>query len=354
MIDRVEIDETVQTVKIPESTNLTVINNEISVEILENQKIYIQEISNQIELQKATTVYLTEELVNVIEVGGGSGGVSDHGVLTGLGDDDHAQYLKADGTRALSASWNAGNSITGLTSISGSGNLGIDAGSSNRIEIASDLLVADKSNLRCGINLGAGVIPGALLHAKNSASESRAEMLFEAANAGQFVSFTAKDASGNTFGFSRSTTFLGDLLFPYNGTTVARLATDGKMRFGTFNAPTHGVDSDLGIRSRGAFVRNRTNVVDVNYTVLSTDNVIFYTSLTAARSVTMISAATATNGQEFVIKDTTGNAAANNITINRSGSDTIDGATSYTINTNYGYVVLVKTGTSTFGVIAKG
>jgi len=34
-------------------------------------------------------------------VGGGGGGVTDHGALTGLGDDDHTQYLKVDGTRAL-------------------------------------------------------------------------------------------------------------------------------------------------------------------------------------------------------------------------------------------------------------
>ncbi|RLI51516.1 MAG: hypothetical protein DRP09_19185 [Candidatus Thorarchaeota archaeon] len=32
----------------------------------------------------------------------GSGGVSDHGELTGLGDDDHTQYLLADGSRFVS------------------------------------------------------------------------------------------------------------------------------------------------------------------------------------------------------------------------------------------------------------
>lgn len=33
----------------------------------------------------------------------------DHGALTGLGDDDHTQYLLAAGTRALSADWDAGS-----------------------------------------------------------------------------------------------------------------------------------------------------------------------------------------------------------------------------------------------------
>ena len=30
-----------------------------------------------------------------------AGGSSDHGALTGLGDDDHTQYLRADGSRGL-------------------------------------------------------------------------------------------------------------------------------------------------------------------------------------------------------------------------------------------------------------
>ena len=44
-------------------------------------------------------------------IGGVSGGsapspsITDHGSLTGLGDDDHTQYLLADGTRALTDNW---------------------------------------------------------------------------------------------------------------------------------------------------------------------------------------------------------------------------------------------------------
>lgn len=39
---------------------------------------------------------------------GGGGGTLDHGVLTGLGDDDHPQYLLAAGTRALTGDWTTG------------------------------------------------------------------------------------------------------------------------------------------------------------------------------------------------------------------------------------------------------
>ena len=35
-------------------------------------------------------------------------GATDHGALTGLGDDDHSQYLLAAGSRALTGHWNAG------------------------------------------------------------------------------------------------------------------------------------------------------------------------------------------------------------------------------------------------------
>lgn len=38
-------------------------------------------------------VYIEDVIVNVSGDGGGGGGVTDHGLLTGLGDDDHTQYL---------------------------------------------------------------------------------------------------------------------------------------------------------------------------------------------------------------------------------------------------------------------
>jgi len=44
------------------------------------------------------------------ESSGAEGGKLDHGLaLSGLGDDDHTQYLLANGTRTLSADWNVGN-----------------------------------------------------------------------------------------------------------------------------------------------------------------------------------------------------------------------------------------------------
>ena len=53
--------------------------------------------------------------------GGGGAGVTSHSSLSDLGNDDHAQYLRTDGTRALSGNWNAGaKSITTTSTLSGS------------------------------------------------------------------------------------------------------------------------------------------------------------------------------------------------------------------------------------------
>jgi len=49
------------------------------------------------------------------------GSVADHGALAGLSDDDHIQYLLADGTRVLAGAWDMGSQI--LT------NVNIDSGS---------------------------------------------------------------------------------------------------------------------------------------------------------------------------------------------------------------------------------
>jgi hypothetical protein len=50
---------------------------------------------------------LTGNKFNLIS--GGGGGVTDHGALTGLGDDDHTQYLLVNGTRAMTGDLNMGN-----------------------------------------------------------------------------------------------------------------------------------------------------------------------------------------------------------------------------------------------------
>lgn len=53
----------------------------------------------------------------------------------------------------------------------------------------------------------------------------------------------------------------------------------------------------------------------------------------------------------LLIKDISGAGAANNITINRAGADTIDGATSFTITSNYGGVKLRRVAATLWGIV---
>jgi hypothetical protein len=46
---------------------------------------------------------------NYVDTYGGGGGVTDHGALTGLSDDDHTQYILVNGTRAFSGNISLGN-----------------------------------------------------------------------------------------------------------------------------------------------------------------------------------------------------------------------------------------------------
>jgi hypothetical protein len=92
----------------------------------------------------------------------------------------------------------------------------------------------------------------------------------------------------------------------------------------------------------------KTNITNTNspYTVVSTDNVIMCSTSGGAITINL-PAASGQNERTIRIKDK-GNAATNNITIDANGSETIDGALTKVINTNYGSVTLYCDGTSWF------
>lgn len=78
------------------------------------------------------------------------------------------------------------------------------------------------------------------------------------------------------------------------------------------------------------------------YTTLTTDYVILVDT-SAARTINLIAAPV--TGTTYRIKDDVGTAAANNITVTPNAG-TIDGAASYVINTNWGSIDIVHSGTS--------
>lgn len=84
----------------------------------------------------------------------------------------------------------------------------------------------------------------------------------------------------------------------------------------------------------------KVTVTTVSYTALVTDVVIGVTDTSAARTITL-PALSGNTGKMFVIKDMTGAASTNNITIDANASETIDGALTQVISSNYGSITLV-------------
>ena len=91
----------------------------------------------------------------------------------------------------------------------------------------------------------------------------------------------------------------------------------------------------------------RTGTV-VNYNVQANDYLVTVTNTALPRTITLPSAVTMGDGKVYVIKDESGGAAANNITINPQGGQSINGAASIVINTNFGVVQLYSNGTNWF------
>lgn len=85
--------------------------------------------------------------------------------------------------------------------------------------------------------------------------------------------------------------------------------------------------------------------VSSNWTIVSTDTDVYYAvDTSAARTFTLPTAASVAAGRRYWIADVTGSAGTNAITINKSGTDVIDGATSTKVVGAYGGVVIVSNG----------
>lgn len=103
-------------------------------------------------------------------------------------------------------------------------------------------------------------------------------------------------------------------------------------------------------------VDKETSVANVNYTVLSTDKSIDYTSITASRTVTLCAANAVNAGKIITIGDISGSVtAAITITITRAGSDVIVGngitGTSRVISTPYQSLQLKSDGVSKWTIV---
>lgn len=154
-----------------------------------------------------------------------------------------------------------------------------------------------------------------------------------------------------------------------NGTNGCQLQVDNTYTSGTvfeggiFGFKTTANVLSIGTVTTGGTLRNtqfvggtvnliataikRTTVADAAYSILTTDFLVAYTTLTAARAVTLPTAIGVT-GQEYIIKDETGNASTDNITIGTTSSQLIDGSSTKVINTAYGVIRVYSNGANWF------
>lgn len=122
---------------------------------------------------------------------------------------------------------------------------------------------------------------------------------------------------------------------PSGVASTVRIATAANDRFQINNTSTtfmHGM------------IFKRT-ALTVNYSILADDYMLAYTALAAPRTATLPTAASVT-GQVYIIKDESGNATTNNLTIATTSSQTIDATSTYVINVNYGWVAVYSNGSN--------
>ena len=100
---------------------------------------------------------------------------------------------------------------------------------------------------------------------------------------------------------------------------------------------------------------SRTAISDAAYTALLTDRLVAYTTLTAARTITLPAANTYPTGTRLVIIDESGNCSTTKtLTAAAAGTDTIDGAISAIVNQAYGFTGLESNGAGQWTIIDQG
>ena len=101
----------------------------------------------------------------------------------------------------------------------------------------------------------------------------------------------------------------------------------------------------ITISGTGTFIFNYTNVTTTPYVVLTTDDYLSVDTSTLAITIQLPNAPA--TGRSFIIKDRTGTAATNNITVTTvGGAVNIDGATSFVMNTAFEAIEVIFNGTS--------
>ena len=129
------------------------------------------------------------------------------------------------------------------------------------------------------------------------------------------------------------------------------LDVKGSLTFGDAAADTLTVTGtstfNAGVTINAGLVIKYVGKVESNYTA-STDDVIIGVVTTELPVTITLPSAGAVAGKIYIIHDEGGDAGTNAITIATEGSETIDGNSSATINSNYGTLRIYSDGTNFF------
>lgn len=102
--------------------------------------------------------------------------------------------------------------------------------------------------------------------------------------------------------------------------------------------------------SQGGQTVKKTTVNAATYSTLVTDYILHVTYTATGACTITIPTTQITDGRKFIVKDASGNAGTNSITIATQGSETIDGAATLTVSTNYGKLTLYSDGSNLFTI----
>ena len=136
------------------------------------------------------------------------------------------------------------------------------------------------------------------------------------------------------------------------GGAVTSVANGSNNRIATFAAAATlngeaNLTFDGSVLNISGGVVHKRRAVASNYTASSSDFIIGV-SASAVLDILMPKASDLSSGQTFTIKDEGGNANSYNITVNMSGSDSVDGASSIVLESPFAAVNLYTDGSSKF------
>lgn len=143
-----------------------------------------------------------------------------------------------------------------------------------------------------------------------------------------------------------------------SGTGIARRTGTDAWSVGTTVALSEGGTGQASAKaargSAGLNIESCTSTGDADYSIQAADRCIYHTSLSAARTDTLPAANSVNAGQGIYIADFVGVASGSNtITLQRSGSDTINGATTIAVlNAQFGSVFAISDGSSRWTILS--